>query len=119
MPMEPVSIEPIPEPKSEPTEEPKALETVQAKSPPLPIKRGRPPAAPDLTKSTITLHLANIVFLDRMCANIRESTRVIIDRGCILRALVTSLQDCKLDLSSCSTEEQLVEVISKRMRGER
>ncbi len=57
-----LSLNQYPKPRPEPTEEPKGLETVQGKSPPpLHVKRGRPPAAPDLTKSTITLLLANIV----------------------------------------------------------
>lgn len=62
-------------------------------------------------KSTVTLLNNQICFLDRLSSDIRAQTMKIIDRGAIIRAVISALETSNLDLSSCASEQEISEII--------
>ena len=83
----------------------------------VPLKRsGRPPLASDHAKASLTLRLKNILWLDRLCTDIREKTGGLMDRGSLLRGLIDAIQISGIDLSHCYTEKQVTETWAKKLK---
>lgn len=79
-------------------------------------KRGRPKhLSDDMTKTTLTISLRQLVWLDRLCSTIRENSRAIVDRGAIIRALIDALEECMLDITHCSSEEEIQKTIAHKL----
>jgi len=76
---------------------------------------GRPPKHDETwTKATVVLMDRQIVFLDRLCADIREAgigkgKPVSMNRAEIIRALVDALDQSSLDVTNTTSEEDLRE----------
>ncbi len=81
-----------------------------------PKKRGRRPSHTEhWTKVTVVLFDRQIVFLDRLGADIRASSGVAISRAHVIRALVDSLGESDLDLTGARSESDLRTTLAARL----
>ena len=88
-----------------------------AESEPEPRRRGRRPShAGRWTKVTVVLLDRQIVFLDRLVADIREANGASISRAHVIRALVDALSESDIDLTSSRSEKELVKVLASRFQ---
>ena len=80
-------------------------------------RRGRPRShAEHWTKVTVVLMDRQIVFLDRLIADIRAANRATIRRANLIRALIDSLAVSDLDLTNSRSERDLIRVLAERLR---
>jgi hypothetical protein len=85
-----------------------------------PKKRGRRPSHTEQwTKVTVVLFDRQIVFLDRLCADIRATSGVAISRAHVIRALVDALAGSDLDLTGTRSEADLRAAITARLAPHR
>jgi hypothetical protein len=108
-------------PKGRPSRIGKAGEDVlapraDAAEPSAPKKRGRRPSHTEhWTKVTVVLFDRQIVFLDRLGADIRAASGVAISRAHVIRALIDSLSDSDLDLTGTRSESDLKAILTARL----
>jgi len=77
---------------------------------------GRPPIHDEAwTKVTVVLFNRQIVFLDRMAANIRAQSGAAISRAQLIRALLDAVADADIDLTSAMSEADLKATILARL----
>jgi len=77
---------------------------------------GRPPVHEEAwTKVTVVLFNRQIVFLDRLSANIRAHSGAAISRAQLLRALLDAVADADIDLTSATSEGDLKATLLGRM----
>jgi hypothetical protein len=85
-----------------------------------PKKRGRRPSHTEhWTKVTVVLFDRQIVFLDRLGADIRASSGVAISRAHVIRALIDALGESDLDLTGARSESDLKTVLTTRLGRQR
>ena len=81
-----------------------------------PKKRGRRPSHTEhWTKVTVVLFDRQIVFLDRLGADIRATSGVAISRAHVIRALIDALTESDLDLTSTRSEADLKSILTARL----
>jgi len=81
-----------------------------------PKKRGRRPSHTEQwTKVTVVLFDRQIVFLDRLGADIRAASGVAISRAHVIRALVDALGESDLDLTGTRSESDLKAILTARL----
>jgi hypothetical protein len=81
-----------------------------------PKKRGRRPSHTEhWTKVTVVLFDRQIVFLDRLGADIRASSGVAISRAHVIRALIDTLGESDLDLTGTRSEADLKALLTARL----
>lgn len=81
-----------------------------------PKKRGRRPSHTEQwTKVTVVLFDRQIVFLDRLCADIRAGSGVAISRAHVIRALIDGLTESELDLTGTRSEADLRALFTARL----
>jgi hypothetical protein len=81
-----------------------------------PRKRGRRPSHTEQwTKVTVVLFDRQIVFLDRLGADIRASSGVAISRAHVIRALIDALTESDLDLTGTRSEADLKAILTARL----
>lgn len=81
-----------------------------------PRRPGRPPVHDEAwTKVTVVLFNRQIVFLDRLAANIRAQSGAAISRAQLLRALVDAVADADIDLTVSRSEADLKATILARL----
>lgn len=79
-------------------------------------KPGRPPVHDEAwTKVTVVLFNRQIVFLDRLAANIRAQSGAAISRAQLIRAVVDSISDADIDLTTATSEADLKATILARL----
>jgi hypothetical protein len=77
---------------------------------------GRPPVHDEAwTKVTVVLFNRQIVFLDRLAANIRAQSGAAISRAQLIRALLDAVTDADIDLTSSMSEADLKATILTRL----
>ena len=77
---------------------------------------GRPPIHEEAwTKVTVVLFNRQIVFLDRLAANIRAQSGAAISRAQLLRSLVDAVADADIDLTTSTSEADLKTAILARL----
>ncbi|HMC77980.1 MAG TPA: hypothetical protein VKH34_12630 [Vicinamibacterales bacterium] len=77
---------------------------------------GRPPVHDEAwTKVTVVLFNRQIVFLDRLAANIRAQSGAAISRAQLIRALLDAVADADIDLTSATSEADLKGTILARL----
>ena len=77
---------------------------------------GRPPVHDEAwTKVTVVLFNRQIVFLDRLAANIRAQSGAAISRAQLLRSLVDAVADADIDLTTSTSEADLKTTILARL----
>jgi hypothetical protein len=77
---------------------------------------GRPPVHDEAwTKVTVVLFNRQIVFLDRLAANIRAQSGAAISRAQLIRALLDAVADADIDLTSSTSEADLKATILARL----
>ncbi len=82
----------------------------------VPKKRGRRPSHTEhWTKVTVVLFDRQIVFLDRLGADIRAASGVAISRAHVIRALIDALSESDLDLTGTRSENDLKAVLTARL----
>jgi hypothetical protein len=81
-----------------------------------PKKRGRRPSHTEhWTKVTVVLFDRQIVFLDRLGADIRAASSVAISRAHVIRALIDALTESDLDLTGTRSEADLKAILTARL----
>lgn len=81
-----------------------------------PKKRGRRPSHTEhWTKVTVVLFDRQIVFLDRLGADIRATSGVAISRAHVIRALIDALSESDLDLTGTRSESDLKAILTARL----
>jgi hypothetical protein len=81
-----------------------------------PKRRGRRPSHTEhWTKVTVVLFDRQIVFLDRLGADIRASSGVAISRAHVIRALIDALSESDLDLTGTRSEADLKAILTARL----
>jgi hypothetical protein len=79
-------------------------------------KPGRPPVHDEAwTKVTVVLFNRQIVFLDRLAANIRAQSGAAISRAQLIRAVVDAISDADIDLTTATSEGDLKATILTRL----
>ena len=79
-------------------------------------KPGRPPVHEEAwTKVTVVLFNRQIVFLDRLAANIRAQSGAAISRAQLIRAVVDAISDADIDLTTATSEADLKATILARL----
>src|SRR6187431_214602 len=77
---------------------------------------GRPPIHDEAwTKVTVVLFNRQIVFLDRLAANIRAQSGAAISRAQLIRALLDAVADADVDLTTATSENDLKATILGRL----
>lgn len=77
---------------------------------------GRPPVHDEAwTKVTVVLFNRQIVFLDRLAANIRAQSGAAISRAQLIRALIDALSDGDIDLTTATSEADLKATLLARL----
>ena len=77
---------------------------------------GRPPVHDEAwTKVTVVLFNRQIVFLDRLAANIRAQSGAAISRAQLIRALLDAVADADVDLTTATSEMDLKATILARL----
>jgi hypothetical protein len=77
---------------------------------------GRPPVHDEAwTKVTVVLFNRQIVFLDRLAANIRAQSGAAISRATLLRSLVDALSGADVDLTAATSESDLKATLLARL----
>ena len=77
---------------------------------------GRPPVHEEAwTKVTVVLFNRQIVFLDRLAANIRAQSGAAISRAQLIRALLDAVADADVDLTAATSENDLKATILARL----
>ena len=77
---------------------------------------GRPPVHEEAwTKVTVVLFNRQIVFLDRLAANIRAQSGAAISRAQLLRSLVDAVADADVDLTTATSEADLKTTMLARL----
>ena len=77
---------------------------------------GRPPIHDEAwTKVTVVLFNRQIVFLDRLAANIRAQSGAAISRAQLIRSLVDAVSDADVDLTAATSEADLKATILARL----
>lgn len=77
---------------------------------------GRPPVHDEAwTKVTVVLFNRQIVFLDRLAANIRAQSGAAISRAQLIRSLVDAVADADIDLTTSRSELDLKATILARL----
>jgi hypothetical protein len=67
------------------------------------------------TKVTVVLFDRQIVFLDRLSADIRAASGVAISRAHVIRALIDALSESDLDLTGTRSEADLKAILTARL----
>jgi hypothetical protein len=81
-----------------------------------PKRRGRRPSHTEhWTKVTVVLFDRQIVFLDRLGADIRAASGVAISRAHVIRALIDALSESDLDLTGTRSESDLKAILTARL----
>jgi hypothetical protein len=79
-------------------------------------RRGRPPVHEEAwTKVTVVLFNRQIVFLDRLAANIRAQSGAAISRAQLIRSLIDALSEGDIDLTSATSEADLKATLLARL----
>ncbi len=79
-------------------------------------KPGRPPVHDEAwTKVTVVLFNRQIVFLDRLAANIRAQSGAAISRAQLLRSLVDAVAAADIDLTASTSEADLKATLLSRL----
>jgi hypothetical protein len=77
---------------------------------------GRPPVHEEAwTKVTVVLFNRQIVFLDRLAANIRAQSGAAISRAQLIRALLDAVADADIDLTASMSEADLKATLLARL----
>ena len=80
-------------------------------------KLGRPPQLPpEAVKVTVTFYNNQIVWLDRLAADIRLNSMAIVDRGTILRGILVAVMESGIDLTQPKTEKEIRDVIMPKLK---
>jgi len=73
--------------------------------------RGRPVQKEKWTKVTCVLFDSQIVWLDRLAADIREQTGAALSRAELIRAMISAVQEKGLGLNKATSEEEAKKII--------
>jgi hypothetical protein len=77
---------------------------------------GRPPVHDEAwTKVTVVLFNRQIVFLDRLAANIRAQSGAAISRAQLIRALVDAVAGADIDLTAATSEADMKTTLLARL----
>jgi len=92
------------------------LPRVESSDSDAPKKRGRRPSHTEhWTKVTVVLFDRQIVFLDRLGADIRATSGIAISRAHVIRSLIDALSESDLDLTATRSEADLKAVLTARL----
>ena len=64
-------------------------------------------------KATLTMYVDQVVWLDRLSADILCNSGSIIDRGSILRGILSAIQESKINMKDMSNEEDIASTLKE------
>jgi hypothetical protein len=67
-------------------------------------------------KSTVTFNNNQIVWLDRLSSDIRATTMAIVDRGAIIRAIISAVEQSSIDLCNATSEDQIRDLVCAKLK---
>jgi hypothetical protein len=70
-----------------------------------------------VVKSTVTFHNGQIVFLDRLSSDIRANNMAIVDRGALIRGIISAVQHSRINLSNATSEEEVKTLIASKLKA--
>jgi hypothetical protein len=82
-------------------------------------KGRRPSHAEHWTKVTVVLMDRQVIFVDRLVADIRAANGASLSRAHLIRALIDALADSDVDLTDSRSERDLMKLLAARLRGGR
>ena len=82
----------------------------------IPDQAGAPDGV-EYRKTTVTLGLADMQFLDELALRIRRINRVHVNRGEIIRAMIAALRESGLDLAIAPGETAIRAAVAAKLRG--
>ena len=68
-------------------------------------------------KSTVTFSNNQIVWLDRLSSDIRANTMAIVDRGAIIRAIISAVEQSQIDLCNATSEDQIKNLVCTKLKA--
>jgi len=68
------------------------------------------------SKCMLTLLNDQVVWLDQLSVNIRSKTKGVVDRGAIVRSIITAAMESDLVLDTVSSEEEIKQLICERLK---
>jgi len=74
------------------------------------------PAERKTIKSTITLYIDQVAWIDRLSADILCASGNAIDRGSILRGIIAAVQESKFDISKVSNEKDVIDLVKRNLQ---
>jgi hypothetical protein len=87
-------------------------------TPPVAAGPGRPPTHGEAwEKVTVVLLTRQVVFLDRLAADIRAKSGAVIKRAELIRALIDALAESTIDLTTATAEADLKALVLAKMGG--
>ena len=97
-----------------------ALAQAERTEPNVAKRKGRRPShAEHWTKVTVVLMDRQVVFVDRLVADIRAANGASLSRAHLIRALIDALADSDVDLTNSRSEKDLTTVLAARLRSGR
>jgi hypothetical protein len=72
---------------------------------------------PPYVKATVVLRTNQVVYLDRVCADIRAKSGAAIARAELIRALIDALADGGLNVTSARNEAELRALFSRKLKA--
>lgn len=104
---------PLQKPKSESVFEPSDREESSKET----KARGRPVQHDERwTKVTCVLFNSQIAWLDHLAADVRMKTGAALSRAELIRAMISAVQEKKIDLTEVTSEEEALKTILSHMR---
>lgn len=74
-------------------------------------------AVSNAVKSTVTFSNNQIVWLDRLSSDIRATTMAIVDRGAIIRAIISAVEQSQIDLCNATSEDQIKNLVCAKLKA--
>ena len=74
-------------------------------------------AVSNAVKSTVTFSNNQIVWLDRLSSDIRATTMAIVDRGAIICAIISAVEQSQIDLCNATSEDQIKNLVCAKLKA--
>ena len=74
-------------------------------------------AVSNAVKSTVTFSNNQIVWLDRLSSDIRATTMAIVDRGAIICAIISAVEQSQIDLCNTTSEDQIKNLVCAKLKA--
>jgi len=70
-----------------------------------------------IEKVTVVLKPRHVAVLDILSVQIRHKTGEVVKRAALIRAMIDAVTDSKIDLSKARSEDEIRELLAKRLKS--